>query len=175
MTTPLWVATVGAWVTDQIVTATHANAYWRDNLNHLGTPASCQAFWTTNTALPTGTFTDVNWGGENYDTDSFHDNTTNPNRLTVPAGLLGNYQIFGRVQIASNSSGQRVIRLAKNGTAGFGDIARLPPVTGSATVIPFADELTLAPGDYVTIQAMQDGTASLNVTGGLVTIRKVSN
>ena len=45
----------------------------------------------------------VDWNTENYDSHVFHDNSTNPSRLTVPTGLAGVYSCKAGVQFAANA------------------------------------------------------------------------
>jgi hypothetical protein len=175
LTTPAWSATV-TWATDQVVSAANFNAYLRDDFNHLATPCSAQAIWTANTTPANATWTDVLWGGENWDTDSIHDNSTNTARLTIPTGLGGHYAIFGFVQVGYNPTNSRAVRLRKNGTGTPDTLASVQAVAGSQpTTVPFFDEQILVAGDYLTVQVYQDAGGPLNVTDGKVTIRKTSN
>lgn len=103
----------------------------------------CRAYLTTPTPFNN---TVVTFGGEFYDTDGFHDNSTNNSRLTVPPGLAGYYLINGRAFGQANNSFE--IYLMVNGVA-------LPNslVLKSSTVawggISTSESAHLADGDYV--------------------------
>jgi hypothetical protein len=175
VTTPAWIATTTI-ATGGMVSAATMNSYWRDNANHLATPCSAQAIWTANTTPANATWTDVLWGGENFDTDGIHDNTTNTARLTIPTGFSGRFAIFGFVQVGFNPTNSRAVRLRKNGTGTPDTLASVQAVAGSQpTTVPFFDEQILVAGDYLTVQVYQDAGGPLNVTDGKVTIRKTSN
>jgi len=55
-----------------------------------GVFSGAQVYITSNQSIGTGS-TLVNFGGEKYDSDSYHDNSTNNSRLTVPAD--GKYRL----------------------------------------------------------------------------------
>ncbi|KKK98405.1 hypothetical protein LCGC14_2643110, partial [marine sediment metagenome] len=44
-------------------------------------------------SIASGSDISVEWNAETFDSGAFHDNSTNPNRLTVPSGLGVKYLI----------------------------------------------------------------------------------
>jgi hypothetical protein len=79
--------------------------------------AGCSLKRSTNLTINTATITYIEWDGEFFDTDSFHDNSTNPGRITIPAGK-GGYYLFVYNQLAANPVAGTFVtyRLRKNGT-----------------------------------------------------------
>lgn len=111
-------------------------------------------------SIPNIAYTAVTFDGETFDTDTLHDNVTNPERLT--AVRAGTYKIFGTVGFAASAAGtQRNVRVYKNGVA-----SNFTSVGGmNATIqpyIPVEDLLSLAAGDYVELRAYQDSGAALD-------------
>jgi len=115
-------------------------------------------------SIPNATDTVITFDTETYDTDAYHDNTTNSSRLTVPAGKAGYYSIYFCIQWDVNATGDREISLYINGTATRicfnnqpGDATLYTALTGTTTYY-------LAETDYVQLTAYQDRGGALNVT-----------
>jgi hypothetical protein len=109
----------------------------------------------------------ITWTGtDNFDTDSFHDTSTNPGRLTVPVGKAGYYLIFWCVQYDVNSSGRRTLALYVNSTTDFG----MNEFTANSVAYPTGVGSTiyyLNDNDYVHLTAYQDSGGSLNLTASV--------
>jgi hypothetical protein len=68
-------------------------------------------------SIPTSTYPMVTWNTESYDTDGFHDTTTNTSRFTIPAGKAGKYLFVLKTTFnSSNNTGARILYFFKNGT-----------------------------------------------------------
>jgi hypothetical protein len=107
------------------------------------------------------TNTAVLWDTEDYDTDAFHDSTTNTSRLTIPAGRAGTY----------------VVGYTVNCLAGGGVIAAWVSVNGdfatrfgenqhdnsaaNGTCLTGSDFLVLNAGDYVECVMYQNSGGTL--------------
>jgi len=48
---------------------------------------------TTNQSIPDSTYTVVSFNSEDFDTNTYHDNSTNNSRFTIPSGKAGYYAI----------------------------------------------------------------------------------
>ncbi len=59
--------------------------------------------------------TPVQWNNEVYDTDGYHDNSTNPSRFTIPSGSSGLIRLSASIA-ASGSTSELGISFYKNGT-----------------------------------------------------------
>ena len=73
-----------------------------------------QAKKTANQSIANNTATAVSFEAENFDTDAFHDNSTNNSRMTIPSGKGGKYLINCTLDFSSGA-GARIIMLYKNG------------------------------------------------------------
>lgn len=118
----------------------------------------------TTTSISNATYTAFTCDTEDYDTDGFHDNSTNNSRITIPSGKGGYYQISGKIAFAANSSGIRVAGIYKNGSlvGGF----TTPSISGSSINYPFLVTMNLAVGDYVELYVYQDSGGALNLFSG---------
>jgi hypothetical protein len=115
-------------------------------------------------SISNGAYTAVLYQTENYDTDAFHDTSTNTSRMTIPAGKAGKYLVTATVTWAANGTGDRRLGIFKNGSAivyGFG----LPPVQVDETRGNVSGVFNLAVSDYIEIFAFQNSGGSLNLVG----------
>lgn len=64
-----------------------------DRLSHVFVPKVGARAKRSSTASCNATFSAVDLNAEDFDTDSFHDNSTNPSRMTIPTGQDGIYLI----------------------------------------------------------------------------------
>lgn len=113
-------------------------------------------------AVATGATISIAWDTETYDTNSYHDNATNPSRLVAP--VAGYYRIGATLTWASSGTGFRALGYVVNGGTDVWLSSPLP-VTGDITRHNFSTELYLAAGSYVEIRAYQSSGASLNLGG----------
>jgi hypothetical protein len=112
----------------------------------------CSVWRNSDVAVSNATYTTIGYNQENYDTDGFHDNSTNNSRITIPAGKAGKYEIFAVIIFDNSTVGNRNMILNKNGGAvllNYGSAA-----SGRNTQTLYTVE-TLAVGDYLEIQAYQ--------------------
>jgi hypothetical protein len=121
----------------------------------------------TNQTVNNATNTLLTWNTENFDSDGYHDNTTNNERLTVPAGLAGKYYIYYNYQLYCNAT-TAITRLYKNGTqiqlGNFQTVA-----SGIENTMQLYYTADLAVSDYIEVYIYQAGGAagSVNASGGL--------
>lgn len=111
----------------------------------------------------------ISWNREERDTDAYHNNTTNPSRLTVPSGLAGWYCVSARVSASNfattwqyfqsyflqNGSGVLSAQISYRSTSGIVNVT-LSVVTH------------LSVGDYVECMVNNGSGVSITVVGGTV-------
>ena len=111
------------------------------------------------------TDTAITFNAEEFDTDGFHDNSTNNSRITIPSGKGGKYLIIAQVSFATSSVGNRAVSINLNGANTINFIQHAPSPTfgyrGSAMAI-----LNLSAADYIEVIASQISGGSLNVSFG---------
>lgn len=117
----------------------------------------CRLTATANQTITNNTTTPLAFTSEIADTDSYHDNSSNNSRITIPTGLGGNYLILGRMQWDANADNTRRLSLRKNGSTIY---ARAEMVSYYDTAPVYQDLpatiLSLAAGDYIELLAFQD-------------------
>ena len=122
---------------------------------------------TTTQSIPNNTLTYLSFVDEKFDTDGYHDNSTNPSRLTVPT--TGYYAIGGTVSFASNATGYRSFGIHKDGnTAPNGAIGEgftVNAVNGVSTTGSFSGVVQVNAGSYFEIAVVQNSGGALNVEG----------
>ena len=127
-----------------------------------GSFAGCSLSKSAAQSISNATWTAISWNLENYDTDAFHDNSTNNTRITIPAGKGGKYLIASNLYNPSNSTGSRLIKIQKNGAdIAYGDWQRAN--SGHSTSTIFSQVLALAVADYIEVNLYQDSGGALDV------------
>jgi hypothetical protein len=116
---------------------------------------------TANTTVSAGGNAQIPWDSEAFDTDGFHDNSTNNARLTVPTGKGGYYKVYFAMQWASSSTVQRrIVAIYKNGNSSTGTfINNFETSSINFPSCAMAFTMNLSAGDWIEIDAYQ-GTAS---------------
>jgi hypothetical protein len=120
----------------------------------------------TNQSISNNTSTAVSFASEYFDTNAFHDNSTNNSRLTIPAGKAGKYQINYNVNWDANGTGSRqaivylnnatVISLVETDNAGA---SRGIGIGGSLIY-------SLAEADYIQVLVFQNSGGALDCLSG---------
>ena len=148
--------------TGQVLTVSGGVPSW-------ATPSSTAAFvgasaaGTGNQTISTATFTAITFDAADlFDTDGFHSPTTNPSRMTIPAGKGGKYAFTSRIYFdTASSTGRRIFALYKNGAVvedAQVEYAVVSRIIGLNTGI-----INLAAGDYIEAYAFQGSGGNLDV------------
>lgn len=106
-----------------------------------------------------GTDTAVTWNTEIYDTNGYHDNSTNNTRLT--AVTAGYYRVGARIEWAPNTTNRRAVGYRINGGAFI--IMNKIVAVDNGNFQSFCDELFLNANDYIEIIVNQDSGGALAV------------
>jgi hypothetical protein len=130
------------------------------------TYVGCQVYLTSNLSLANNTGVIVSWTAENFDTDGFHDLSTNTSRLTVPAGKGGKYLVSAMGVYAANATGWRATALRLNGTTYMGESAASVCGSGTNQGTTVVAILNLSDGDYIEVDVSQTSGGSLNLASG---------
>jgi hypothetical protein len=99
---------------------------------------------------------------ENFDTDGFHDNSTNNSRLTIPSGKGGKYWVYGFGNL--NGTGRHIQGFKLNGNF-VNNIDVTSPASGS-TGHNFGMIFNLVPTDYVEFYYFQNSGSTQTVQAG---------
>jgi hypothetical protein len=154
---------LGIGSTGQVLTVASGVPSWATPASGGSTFVGVSAFRASpDQAISTATWTAINWTGETYDTDTFHDNTTNNTLLTIPSGKGGYYNIRGQVGMQA-TSGEFNLRIRKNGTA-----IRYSIGSGASNdnSVRINCVLNLSAGDTLDLQVYQNSGSSKNIFAG---------
>ena len=108
------------------------------------------------------TSTAVTLPTENYDTNAFHDTSTNTSRLTIPSGKAGKYHFEMSATFNTFVTGSLYLAIFKNGAAvGEGLSSGYVNITfNSTTMIAGSIDLDAAVGDYFEMYIYQESSGS---------------
>lgn len=115
-------------------------------------------------SINNATETAITFDGEVFDTDSYHDNSTNNTRLTAP--VTGYYLVGGSAEVASIADGKYVIVfIRKQGTNANGDgRARIFTSTADTYISPhFSRIVALDAGQYVELTVQHNHGSARDV------------
>ena len=103
------------------------------------------------TSLTSNVTSYLTYTTENWDTNTFHDNSTNTTRITIPSGYGGKYLISGYIGFGGVGSDVFEISLRKNGGNAFpgGQFLLMPNNAANTAAGSFATVLSLVATDYL--------------------------
>ena len=152
------VTRLGIGTTGQVLTVASGVPSW-------ATPASGSTFVGANVTgasltAANATATTVAFNAETYDTNAFHDNTTNNNRMTIPSGKAGYYLVTATGLWDANATGRRNFYVRKNGTIIYN--IELTPGAATYPSPTFSMPFSLAVADYIDIAIYQTSGTTLS-------------
>jgi len=103
---------------------------------------------------------------EEFDTNGFHDNTTNNSRLTIPAGYAGKYIISGWLSNPNTPGGYQLLRVYKNGAQyTTGGVREGEYIRNNTTPAPFgfSQTITASVADYFELKYQQNNSETVNI------------
>jgi hypothetical protein len=112
------------------------------------------------------TDTAVSFDQENFDTDSYHDNSTNNSRITIPTGKDGYYSVQAMLTFVANSSGVRAATLRKNGSTNPIDFGCNNDGASSGSALILQKTVSAVAGDYFELYCYKDGSGTLDLRSG---------
>lgn len=139
-----------------------------------GSFVGCSAVRTTDqTGIVSGAPTAISFTGtDEFDTDAFHDPSTNASRITIPSGKGGKYVFSSSIIWDTDGTGLRRIQLRKNGATILWT-AILPAIGASNyTYNAIASgPIDMAATDYMEVIVLQSSGANRTVSGSVITCR----
>ena len=129
---------------------------------------TCTAYTNANLTYTGGTALNFTYTSEETDTDGFHDNSTNTDRITIPSGFGGVYVITISYLVSGAGSAYHYLQIKKNGANMNGTTVMSDPNgRGSLTIIA-----ALAAADYVTA-SLQIGSSETFYTERRFSVTRV--
>ncbi len=124
-----------------------------------------KAFRTTDLSVNNNTWTSVGWNSESFDSDGFHDNSTNNTRFTIPSGKGGKYLLTANILWYQNTTGTRIAGFYKNNGADALQYFYFYPNNIDYNSFNITSMQDLAVGDYVELRVYQASGGSLSLVG----------
>jgi len=111
--------------------------------------AGCSLKRSTNLTVSNATVTQIEWDGEFFDTDSYHNNSTNPSRITIPSGKGGYYLlVYNQLSANALAGGFVTFRFYKNGAQVRQAVNQSGSNTGGYLFQSFSVIVDAVAGDY---------------------------
>ena len=160
-------ARLGIGSTGQVLTVAAGIPSWATPAGGSSTYVGCAINNNATLTIANETATAIACGAEEYDSNGFHDNSTNNSRMTIPSGKAGKYQVTAQVLWGSSLTTFFLLYILKNGSVidgngiNSGIIAvqkGLPNDWIQATVT-----VDLAVGDYVQVAAYQTSGSNKSI------------
>jgi hypothetical protein len=153
-------ARLGIGTTGQVVTVASGIPSWSAPASPSFVGAS--AYKTGTQSIGSGGATLITWDAEFFDTNSFHDNSTNNSRMTIPSGYGGKYLVTAIVY-PNAASGYREFGLYKNGSL-YSTLYAV--VQTSYASILTTTIVSCVATDYLELKLYQNSGSNLNLNGG---------
>ena len=123
----------------------------------------CRVYLTTaNQTIANTTLTAIRYAAETYDTGVMHDTSTNPDRITIPAGAGGLYIFNAQVTFAADATGYREVHIYKNGSA-MATVKEFNPHATELTIINISMQENASAADYFEVKVYQSSGGDLAV------------
>lgn len=130
-------------------------------------PTGAKAVRTT-TLSPTNdnTYRVITFDSEDFDTNGFHDTSSNSERMTIPAGMGGPYLVLLTVKQASDSAGTYITAaVRKGGSTFFGGSKASSSHDGNGyKIAEVSTIIELAGGEYLDAGYITNSTSALGDT-----------
>ena len=160
-------ARLGIGSTDQVLKVSGGVPTWATPSSSLPALVGVSCSRDATTSLTAGVIEYIPFTTEVYDTNAFHDNSTNTSRITIPAGYSGKYLFTGFIAIGGVGSNSFDILMLKNGASNpvpGGRIILMPNNAGNTAADSWGIMLDLVATDYIQIGLRVAATsASYNV------------
>ncbi|RJQ68074.1 hypothetical protein D5S17_32750 [Pseudonocardiaceae bacterium YIM PH 21723] len=159
---PLSLPSPATAITGQDVTAAFWNAQVRDAITFLLNPPIFNGTANSVQTIANNTVTALALNVNVIDSYAGHSTSTNNTKYF--AQVAGWYLCTGTVSFSPNGTGDRSVRLVKNGTSVTGSGAFIPPTTGGSntTLTTPAMEVFLNVGDFIEVHGYQSCGGPLN-------------
>lgn len=101
---------------------------------------------------------------EEYDTDGFHDNSTNNSRLTIPSGMDGYYLVIGNARWTTVTANVAdVLALIVDGSTSYASQGTQDAAASLLAIVNVSQVLYLTAGQYVELRLINSGSGTITV------------
>ena len=110
-------ARLGIGSTGDVLTVAGGVPTWAAPAGGSPTFIGCSLYKTGNQSIAHDTTTALTFNAESFDTDAFHDNSTNTSRITIPSGKGGKYLFGGLISAESGTNCRSLTTKVNNANA----------------------------------------------------------
>jgi len=135
--------------------------------------AGCAISKSASQTISNNTGTTLSFNTESFDSDGYHDVTTNNSRITIPSGKAGKYQVNFNLQWNASTSGTRYAFLYVNNASVVEKLISVS-TTGGYMEQCIVTILNLSVGDYIEAKVDQSSGGNLDVWGDNSLLRGTS-
>jgi hypothetical protein len=157
-------ARLGIGSTGQVLTVAGGVPSWATPAGG-ATFSGVSLYKSANQSIANTTEVAITWVDENFDTDSYHSNSTNTDRITIPSGKDGYFLITAQATFGQNATGIRAATLKKNGTVVIEYIINNQGASAYPVMV-FNKTVAAVATDYFQLFMYQDSGGSLNAISG---------
>ncbi len=121
------------------------------------------AYKSTNQSVNNVTDTAITWNAEDFDTDGFHDNSTNNTRFTIPSGKGGYYLLNCLIAGEVATINRFLAAIKKNGTT---SVLQFEVSSTSSESGPTGSGIVnLSAGDYIEVIVYHNRGSANSISG----------
>jgi hypothetical protein len=142
--------------------------FWVAKLDagRVGSGVGARAYKTSGQSITSGSLQALTFDLERYDTDGFHDTSSNTSRFTIPSGMGGKYLIGGTAALSSSNATARTLAIRINGSTYIAATNGDPQTAVGEQYANVSAVWDMAAGDYAEIMYRQDSGGSLSLVAG---------
>ena len=120
-----------------------------------GTPRVAHIYANAAFTMATGVNQIIDFVGETFDTNSFHDNSTNPSRLTIP--VTGYYRLWCNLELIAGAATNvvSVFEIRKNGSSTVAQATHFHPGNSTDQVVQIGVMVSATAADYYEVRLLQ--------------------
>ena len=129
-------------------------------------------FIAASQTIPPSTPTILSFDSENYDTNSFHDNSVNNSRFTIPTGVT-RVRFIAQTSFVASTGAERSVSIQRNGSSidNVAQATKLQPAVSAGQFQSFgltSAAIDVIPGDFFEVVVFQDTGFGLDIQGVLI-------
>lgn len=143
---------------NEVLTSDGTDAAWSAAAGGL---KGVRCYMTADQTVATSTWSEVLFQAETFDTDGFHDTSTNTGRITVPTGEGGKYLVTATVMFQTRNANTVQFLVRKNGADAMWSKAM--NLNSGTQHLEMVDVMDLAAADYLTMHFYQDSGSSVDL------------
>ena len=153
------------WVASTTATSADMDTYVTDCMDWLAEDhPRCRLTHSSSQSIGNASWGTLSFNTETYDVRSMHSVIINTDRITIPSGTGGLYEVGGSASWANSSVGDRRLQILVNGSTSIAVVGQ-PSLDGGTlnTEMDIYTQYRLSAGDYLTFRGYQTSGGNLAI------------